>query len=102
MPAVLKNAIDYLNREWNNKAAAIVSYGASTTGNRAAEHFARSWQRFRSPRFSARSGSPSFPTSRTEPTSPRPTARAQTLQSEFDQLEAWAEALKAVRVAAHV
>jgi len=28
LPASLKNAIDYLNVEWNNKAAAIVSYGA--------------------------------------------------------------------------
>jgi NAD(P)H-dependent FMN reductase len=34
---VLKNAIDYLNVEWNNKAAGIVSYG-SVGGARAAEH----------------------------------------------------------------
>ncbi|ONI78549.1 NADPH-dependent FMN reductase [Kribbella sp. ALI-6-A] len=33
----LKNAIDYLYGEWNNKAAAIVSYG-SLGGTRAAEH----------------------------------------------------------------
>ena len=35
--AVLKNAIDYLYREWNNKAAGFVSYGASG-GLRAVEH----------------------------------------------------------------
>jgi NAD(P)H-dependent FMN reductase len=35
--AALKNAIDYLYREWNNKAAGIVSYG-SIGGARAAEH----------------------------------------------------------------
>ena len=34
---VLKNAIDFLYREWNNKAAALVSYGASASGLRAAE-----------------------------------------------------------------
>jgi NAD(P)H-dependent FMN reductase len=34
---VLKNAIDYLYTEWNNKAAAFVSYGSSG-GVRAVEH----------------------------------------------------------------
>jgi NAD(P)H-dependent FMN reductase len=34
---VLKNAIDYLSAEWNNKAAAFVSYG-SAGGARAVEH----------------------------------------------------------------
>ena len=34
---VLKNALDYLRDEWNNKAAGIVSYG-SVGGARAAEH----------------------------------------------------------------
>lgn len=33
----LKNALDLLRDEWNNKAAGIVSYG-STGGARAAEH----------------------------------------------------------------
>src|SRR5690348_13204717 len=33
----LKNAIDYLYREWNNKAAGFVSYG-SVGGTRAVEH----------------------------------------------------------------
>ena len=35
---VLKNAIDYLYNEWNNKAAGFVSYGASSSGTRAVEH----------------------------------------------------------------
>jgi NAD(P)H-dependent FMN reductase len=34
---VLKNAIDYLYAEWNNKAVGVVSYGAAG-GARAAEH----------------------------------------------------------------
>lgn len=33
----LKNALDFIYREWNNKAAGLVSYGASG-GTRAAEH----------------------------------------------------------------
>jgi NAD(P)H-dependent FMN reductase len=36
--AVLKNAIDYLYKEWNNKACGFVSYGSSAGGARAVEH----------------------------------------------------------------
>jgi NAD(P)H-dependent FMN reductase len=38
VPAALKNALDYLYREWNDKAAGIVSYGVDAGGARAAEH----------------------------------------------------------------
>lgn len=34
----LKNAIDFLFAEWNDKAAGFVSYGASAGGARAVEH----------------------------------------------------------------
>jgi NAD(P)H-dependent FMN reductase len=37
IPGALKNAIDYLYREWNNKAAGFVGYG-SAGGVRAVEH----------------------------------------------------------------
>ena len=37
IPGALKNAIDFVYREWNNKAAAFVSYG-SVGGTRAVEH----------------------------------------------------------------
>ncbi|MGW0435705.1 NADPH-dependent FMN reductase [Micromonospora sp. NPDC003197] len=37
IPSALKNAIDYLYREWNNKAAGFVSYGSQVGGARAAE-----------------------------------------------------------------
>lgn len=37
IPGALKNAIDYLNVEWKNKAAGFVSYG-SAGGARAVEH----------------------------------------------------------------
>ena len=38
IPGALKNAIDYLYREWNNKAAGFVSYGGGAGGTRAVEH----------------------------------------------------------------
>lgn len=37
VPAALKNALDFLYAEWNNKAAGIVGYGVHG-GTRAAEH----------------------------------------------------------------
>lgn len=37
VPAALKNAIDFLFKEWNNKAAGFVSYG-SAGGVRSVEH----------------------------------------------------------------
>ena len=37
IPGALKNAIDFLYAEWNNKAAGFVSYG-SASGTRAVEH----------------------------------------------------------------
>ncbi len=37
LPGALKNAIDFIYGEWNNKAAGIVSYG-SASGARAAEN----------------------------------------------------------------
>ena len=38
VPAVLKNAIDFLYQEWTDKAAGYVSYGADAGGARAIEH----------------------------------------------------------------
>ncbi|MET8231196.1 NAD(P)H-dependent oxidoreductase [Micromonospora sp. NPDC005298] len=38
IPSALKNAIDYLYAEWNNKAAGFVSYGSNVGGARAVEH----------------------------------------------------------------
>jgi NAD(P)H-dependent FMN reductase len=37
IPGALKNAIDFLHAEWNNKAVGFVSYG-SAGGTRAVEH----------------------------------------------------------------
>lgn len=47
IPASLKNAIDFLYKEWNYKPAALVSYGADAGGARAIEHLrgVLSWQK---------------------------------------------------------
>ena len=37
VPAALKNAVDHVFAEWNDKAAGIISYGVNG-GTRAAEH----------------------------------------------------------------
>jgi NAD(P)H-dependent FMN reductase len=37
IPGALKNAIDFLYKEWNNKVAGFVSYGGSALGTRAVE-----------------------------------------------------------------
>jgi NAD(P)H-dependent FMN reductase len=38
IPGALKNAIDFLYREWNHKPAAFVGYGAEAGGTRSIEH----------------------------------------------------------------
>lgn len=37
IPGALKNALDFVYAEWNNKAAGFVSYGGSASGTRAVE-----------------------------------------------------------------
>lgn len=96
IPGALKNAIDYLYKEWNNKAAGFVGYG-SAGGVRAIEHLrqvmaevqvadvranvmlslAHDFENFHD--FKPLKG------------------HQQTLNTMLDQLAAWAEALKSVR-----
>jgi NAD(P)H-dependent FMN reductase len=94
---VLKNAIDYLYGEWNNKAAAFVSYG-SLGGARAIEHLrgisaelqiADVRQQLSFSLFSDFENFSEF--------HPGPQFQDQATVL-FDQLESWAGALKQVRV----
>ena len=93
---VLKNAIDYLYAEWNNKAAAFVSYGA-LGGTRAIEHLRAiaSELQIATVRqqlsFSLYTDFENFSVFKP---GPQHDAAADTL---FDQLESWAGALKTVR-----
>ncbi|PYY32492.1 MULTISPECIES: NADPH-dependent FMN reductase [unclassified Curtobacterium] len=93
---VLKNAIDYLYNEWNNKSAGFVSYG-SLGGARAIEHLrgisaelqlADVRQQLSFSLFT------DFENYSTFTPGPQHTDAAQAL---FDQVEAWAGALKTLR-----
>jgi NAD(P)H-dependent FMN reductase len=93
---VLKNAIDHLGPEWNNKAAAFVSYGA-VGGTRAIEHLrailselqvAHVRQQLSFSLFTDFENWSAF-----QP-GPQHDDAATLL---FDQLEAWTAALKSVR-----
>jgi NAD(P)H-dependent FMN reductase len=67
--AALKNAIDYLYAEWNNKAAGFVSYGASASGGRAVEHLRMVMAELQVADAADRSFSPCLRTSKTLPSS---------------------------------
>ncbi|SFJ29511.1 NAD(P)H-dependent FMN reductase [Amycolatopsis sacchari] len=93
---VLKNAIDYLYGEWNNKAAAFVSYGA-LGGARAIEHLRAIASELQLAHvrqqlsFSLYTDFENF--SAFKP-GPQHDEAAGVL---FDQLESWSRALKTVR-----
>ena len=95
---VLKNAIDYVGAEWNNKAAGIISYG-SVGGARAAEHLrlilgelqiADVRQQVTMSIFTDFENFASF-----TPADSHETA----LSTQLDQVVAWSGALRTVRVA---
>ena len=65
---MLKNAIDYLYAEWNNKAVGFVSYGA-VGGARAAEHLRLIAGELQMADVRPTSRSRCSPTSRTSPCS---------------------------------
>jgi NAD(P)H-dependent FMN reductase len=93
---VLKNAIDYLYREWNNKAAGFVSYG-SVGGARAAEHLRLVMGELQiadvrnQVTFAFSTDFENYTTLK-----PRP-SHEKALQAMLDQLVAWGTALKTVR-----
>jgi NAD(P)H-dependent FMN reductase len=93
---VLKNAIDYLYAEWNNKAAAFVSYG-SLGGARAIEHLRAISSELQIAHvrqqlsFSLFTDFENFSVFKP---GPQHDDAASTL---FDQLESWAGALKTTR-----
>ncbi len=98
IPGALKNAIDYLYAEWNNKAAGFVSYG-SAGGARAVEHLRQVMGELqvadvrRQVMFSLYDDFEAFRTLRPKP------AHEGALKEMLDQLVAWGEALKSMRTA---
>ena len=94
----LKNAIDYLYREWNNKAAGFVSYG-SAGGARAVEHLRLVMAELMVATVRAQVMLSLF-TDFENFTTFRPDSRHEKeVQTMLDQLVSWGEALKTVRSA---
>lgn len=92
----LKNAIDFLYREWNNKAAAFVGYG-SLGGSRAIEHLRAMASELQIAHVRQQVSLSLFDDWKdfTE-FQPRP-QHEEGLETLFDQLESWAEAMRSVR-----
>lgn len=96
---VLKNALDYLYSEWNDKAAGIVSYGGAASGLRAAEALRLILGELQiadvrqSVGFSLMHDFENFTTFAPGP------QHGQHLATQLDQLVAWAGALREVRTA---
>jgi NAD(P)H-dependent FMN reductase len=96
----LKNALDYLFREWNNKAAAFVSYGGQGGGARAVEHLRVIMAEVMVATvrtqvlLSLYSDFENFKTFKPGP------QRVRELHTTLDELVAWGGALKAMRVTA--
>jgi NAD(P)H-dependent FMN reductase len=96
IPAALKNALDYVYAEWNDKAAAFVGYG-SLGGARAVEHLrgiASELQLAHVRQTLGFSLFTDFQNFSTFAPGPQHQAAAATM---FGQLESWATAMKAVR-----
>lgn len=95
---VLKNAIDYLYKEWNNKAAGFVGYGANG-GTRAVEHLRLMMGGLQIADVSAQvSLSLTGDFEHYSTFRPRP-HQEPSLAAMIDQVIAWGNALKALRQA---
>jgi NAD(P)H-dependent FMN reductase len=96
IPAALKNAMDYLYQEWNNKAAAFVSYG-SAGGIRAVEQLRAVAGELQLADVRAQVALP-FATEFENYRTFKPSEGAENvLPVLFDQVVAWAAALKVLR-----
>ena len=96
---VLKNALDFVYAEWNDKAAGIVSYGGITGGARAAEHLRTMLGELQIAHV-RQQVLLSTVTDFENYTVFAPAERhASSLSTLLDQVESWAGALKTVRAA---
>jgi NAD(P)H-dependent FMN reductase len=93
---VLKNAIDYLYAEWNNKAAAFVSYG-SLGGARAIEHLRAIMSELQVAHVRQQLSFSMFTDFENFSTFAPGPQHAEAAVVLFDQLESWSEAMKTVR-----
>jgi NAD(P)H-dependent FMN reductase len=96
IPGALKNAIDYLYEEWNNKAAGFVGYG-SAGGVRAVEQLRLVMGELQIADVRAQVMLSLFTDSENFTTFQPAPAHAQALNTMLDQLIAWSGALKILR-----
>lgn len=94
---VLKNALDYLYAEWNDKAAGIVSYGAAASGLRAAESLRLVLGELQIADVRQAVGISLIHDFENFTTFAPGPQHAQHLDVQLDQLVAWATALRGVR-----
>ena len=94
--AALKNAIDYLYKEWNNKAAGFVGYG-SAMGVRAVEHLRLIMAELQIATVRAQVMLSLFTDFESFSTFKPAAHHEQTLHTMLDQLIAWGTAMKSVR-----
>lgn len=95
IPGALKNAIDFLNVEWQNKAAGFVSYG-SAGGTRAVEHLRHVAGELHMADVRAQVMLSLFTDFENNIFKPNPRHEG-TLNDVFDQVIAWSNALKTLR-----
>lgn len=96
---VLKNAIDFLHAEWNNKAAALVGYGG-VGGARAVEHLRGVLSEVQVAHVRQALAFSFFTDFQSFSDFTPADLHAQNAAVMFDQLEAWAGALKPLRARA--
>lgn len=95
--AALKNAIDYLYVEWNNKAAGFVSFG-SAGGTRAVEHLRGVMGELQIADVRAQVALSLFTDFENFKTFKPQALHQRSLKSLFDQLLAWSGALQTLRI----
>jgi len=97
-PGALKNALDYVSREWNDKAAGIVSYGGHAAGVRAAEALRLVLAELQVATVRAQPAVPLIPTFATGTFVPQEGLDT-AVSAMLDQVIAWSGALRGVREA---
>ena len=95
-PAPLKNALDYLYPEWHDKAAAFVSYGVDVGGSRAVDQLRIVMGELQIADVRAQVSLSLFEDMHDETLEPRPFHVAR-LERLFDELTAWAGAMRSLR-----
>ena len=96
IPGALKNAIDFLYAEWNNKAAGFVSYG-SAGGTRAVEHLRGVMAELQIADVRSQVALSLYTDFEKMSTFKPQPLHQKSLTTMFDQLLAWSAALKSVR-----